>query len=153
MLGGARSVTVSRYARRLRVPLSGKKDSVLRDWMWDKLGDLALGASVADDQRLPDLARTVKTRRDFIEGSFLVNAAVKSINQRRRSDSKGLRNSQKCPYGDRPTRLNLLPMAGRETKTDHVLLCVTMLLTKFLNSNPQRTKELSLIYHPLYLGA
>ena len=74
-------------------------------------------------------------RGGFIEGSFLVNSAVKSVNQMRRPDSKGLRNSQECPYGDRPPRLNLLPMTGREAKTNHVLLRITMSLTKFLNSN------------------
>jgi hypothetical protein len=76
-----------------------------------------------------------KVRCGFIEGSFLVNSAVKSVNQMRRPDSEGLRNSQECPYGDRPSRLNLLPMTGRETKTNHVLLRITMPLTKFLNSN------------------
>lgn len=69
----------------------------------------------------------------------------------RRPNAKRFRYSQKCSHGDRSARLDLLPVSGRITKTNHVFLRIAVTLAEFFNSNAQGTKELSLISHPLYL--
>ena len=88
---------------------------------------------------------------EAIDVSLLINAAVKSINQLRGSDAEGLRYSQKRSYGYRSASLDLLPMPGRKTKTNHVFLRVAMTLAQCLDATSQRPKKLSLINHPFYL--
>lgn len=69
----------------------------------------------------------------------------------RSSHAKGFRYAEKCSYGDRPTRLDLLPVSGRKAKSNHILLRIAVTFAEFLNSDAQCAKKVSLINHPFYL--
>ncbi len=82
---------------------------------------------------------------------FLVHASVKAVDESGGADAKNPGNSQQCPDGNRPARLNLLPMSSGKAKSDHILLSEAAGLTEFLDAAAQCPKELTLISHPTYL--
>jgi len=76
-----------------------------------------------------------------------IEASHQSIN----SHVQCCADAQEGRDSDRPARFNLLPMASREAKSDHVLLTVSPALAEAADSLPHLAKELLLIVHPLRL--
>ena len=88
------------------------------------------------------------TTRWNLDIERLVNAVfVESLNKLAHRKLEDLADSESRAHSNWPTRFYLLPVARGEAKRKHVLLRVTPLLTKPLNSDTQGAKKLFLICH------
>ena len=81
---------------------------------------------------------------------LLVDAlGVQSLNQLRHWKFEDLTDAEQSGHGDRPTGLNLLPVARGEAKAEHIFLSEAPLLAERLHSGAQSTEKLVLICHTL----
>jgi hypothetical protein len=78
---------------------------------------------------------------------FLIDSTVESLDKFGGSNSQGIANAQQRPNGDRPPRLDLLPMASREAKPNHVFLRIPFSLPQLSHTLAEGAKELSFINH------
>ena len=60
---------------------------------------------------------------------------------------ENLANTEQRPNRNRPTCFDLLPVSGRETMRNHVLLTEPFALAQPSNPLPEPPEELPLIYH------
>jgi hypothetical protein len=78
---------------------------------------------------------------------FLIDSTVESLDKFGGSNSQAIANAQQRPNGDRPPRLDLLPMASREAKPNHVFLRIPFSLPQLSHTLAEGAKELSFINH------
>jgi hypothetical protein len=66
---------------------------------------------------------------------------------------KGLADSENCGDRNWPSRFNLLPMSGRKTKGDHVLLAVSAFLAQLSHPLTEISEKFHGVRHAFfYLG-
>jgi len=82
-----------------------------------------------------------------LDVQLLVDSGVQAPHELRHGDFKDLADAEESGHGDGPTRFNLLPVAGREAKRNHVLLAPSLLLAKLADLGAQSTEEFLLICH------
>lgn len=83
----------------------------------------------------------------FGNSLIVVDFIVCATDDHGNSNFERIANAQKRCHCNRATRFDLLPMASREPKRNHVLLAVTAPLAKFLDSLPQSFEELDVVHH------
>ena len=82
-------------------------------------------------------------------GNFLivVDSFVCVSNNHRNANFERIANPQKRLHCNRATTFNLLPMASGEAEGNHVLLAVTALVAKVLDSLAKSFEELGVVHH------
>ena len=75
--------------------------------------------------------------------------AIQTSNQRRHRDAERLADAQQGRHGDRPPRLDLLPVPSREAEGDHVLLAVPGVPAQRPDPPAQGPEEFLLIPPPV----
>jgi len=76
---------------------------------------------------------------------FPVNSPIKPFNQLRGAYRECIAYAEKSGDRDRTARFNLLPMASRETKSNHILLGKSLGPAELLYSFSKGSKELFLV--------
>ena len=74
---------------------------------------------------------------------------MQTTNESIHRDDERVANPQERCDGDWPSRLDLLPVPGREAEANHVLLSVALPLAQLLYPLSQRAKEFLFGYHAL----
>jgi len=74
-----------------------------------------------------------------------VNSPIKAFNQLRDAYRECIAYAEKCGNRDGATRLNLLPMASRETKANHILLGKSLGPAEPFHSFSKGSEELFLV--------
>lgn len=82
-------------------------------------------------------------------GDFLivVDFFVRTLDNHRNSNFECIANPQKCRHCNRTTSFDLLPMAGGESKSNHILLAVAASLAQFLDPLAKGFEESRVVYH------
>jgi hypothetical protein len=81
----------------------------------------------------------------LIAALLSVNPPIESFNQLRGTYRECIANAEKSGDRDGPARLDLLPMASRETKSNHVFLGKSLGPAKLFHSLSKGCEELSLV--------
>jgi hypothetical protein len=76
---------------------------------------------------------------------FPVNSPIKPFNQLRGAYRECIAYAEKRANRDGTTRLNLLPMASRETKSNHIFLGKSLGLAELFHPFSKRSEELFLV--------
>ncbi len=74
-----------------------------------------------------------------------VDSTVKTFEQMGSTDGEGIADAEKRSDGDRPARLDLLPMTSRKTESNHIFLRKALGLPQPFHAFSEGCKELSLI--------
>jgi hypothetical protein len=78
---------------------------------------------------------------------FPVNSPIKTFNQLRSANRECIAYAEKRGNRDGTTRLNLLPMASRETKSNHIFLGKSLGPAELFHSFSKGSEELLLVDH------
>jgi hypothetical protein len=80
-------------------------------------------------------------------GSVSINPSVQSANDLTNPNLQDIADAEKSRDGNRATCLDLLPMARRETKGNHVFLAVLLPSAQLPNALAECLEEFGVIYH------
>jgi len=82
----------------------------------------------------------------FVSYALLsINPPIEPFDQLRGADRECITNAEKSGNRDGPTRLDLLPMASRETKSNHIFLGKSLGPTKLSHPFSKGCEELFLV--------
>ena len=77
----------------------------------------------------------------------MVDASVQTTDDRFKSDFEDIANTQKSGHGDWATGFDLLPVAGGESKRNHIFLAMFVPLAEFFYSASKCFEEFGVVHH------